>query len=110
MFNITDRFSNPWNNETIVDAVTKSNNDNIEKQEPVKNNYFKKRKRWNIKQIEESIAKSEHCNISKLINNSTVWKFVTKKWIELNYLSSGQYSLNINMTFKTSMLRSNMCD
>ena len=49
-----------------------SNNDNIEKQEPVKNNYFKKRKRRNIKQIEESIAKTEHYNISKLINNSTV--------------------------------------
>ena len=35
---------------------------------------------------------------------------MTKKWIELNDLSSGQYSLNINMTFKTSMLRSNICD
>ena len=36
-------------------------------------------------------------------------KFV-KKWIEVNYLSSGQYSVNKNIRFKTSMLRSHLCD
>ena len=32
----------------------------------------------------------EHYEISKLLNNSTVSKFVTKKWIQINDLSSGQ--------------------
>ena len=48
--------------------------------------------------------------ISKLLNNSTVSEFVTKKWIEVNDLSGGQYSVNKNVRFKTSMLRSNLCD
>ena len=39
-----------------------------------------------------------------------------KKWIKVNDLSSGQYSVNKNIRFiklqgyKTSMLRSNLCD
>ena len=33
-----------------------------------------------------------------------------KKWVEVNDLSSGQYSVNKNITFKTSMLRSDLCD
>ena len=41
--------------------------------------------------------------------DSTVWKFVTKmdwnKWF-----SSGNYSVNKNIRFKTSMLRSDLCD
>ena len=37
-------------------------------------------------------------------------KFLTKKWVEVNDLSSGQYSGNENTRFKTSMLRSNLCD
>ena len=48
----------------------------------------------------------EHYKTSKLLNDSSVSKFVTKKWIELNDLSSGQYSVNRNM----SMLRSDLCD
>ena len=51
----------------------------------------------------------EHYKIYKLLNDSTVSKFV-KKWIEVNYLSSGQYSVNKNIRFKTSMLRSHLCD
>ena len=35
---------------------------------------------------------------------------MTRKWIEVNNLSSGQYSLNKNIRFKTSMLRSDLCD
>ena len=31
----------------------------------------------------------ERCKISKLLNCSTVSKYVTKKWIEVNNLSSG---------------------
>ena len=33
-------------------------------------------------------------------------KFVTKKWIEVN----SQYSANKKIRFKTSMLRSDLCD
>ena len=32
--------------------------------------------------------------ISKLLNDSTVSKFVTRKWIEVSDLSGGQYSVN----------------
>ena len=52
----------------------------------------------------------EHYKISKLLNDSTISKFVTKKWVEMNDLSSGQYSVNKNIRFKTSMLRSDLCD
>ena len=48
----------------------------------------------------------EHCKKSKLLNDSTVSKFVTKKLIERNDLSCGQYSVNKNIRFKTSMVRS----
>ena len=52
----------------------------------------------------------EHYKLSKLLNNSTVSKFMTKRWIEVNDSSSGQYSANKNIRFKTSMLRSDLCD
>ena len=48
----------------------------------------------------------EHYKISKQINHSTVSKLVTQKWIEVNDLSSGQYSGNKNITFKTLVLMS----
>ena len=51
----------------------------------------------------------EHYKIYELLNDSTVSKFV-KKWIEVNYLSSGQYSVNKNIRFKNSVLRSHLCD
>ena len=35
---------------------------------------------------------------------------MAKKWVEVNDLSSGQYSVNKNIKFKTSMLRSDLCD
>ena len=47
----------------------------------------------------------EHYKISKLLSTSSVSKFVTKKWAEVNDLSSGQYSVKKNIRFKTSMLR-----
>ena len=52
----------------------------------------------------------EHYKISKLLNDSTASKFVTRKWVEVNNLSSGQYSSSKNIRFKTSVLRSNLCD
>ena len=51
----------------------------------------------------------EHFKICKLLNDSTVSKFLTRKWIEVNDLSSRQYATNKNMMFKTSMLRSDLC-
>ena len=48
--------------------------------------------------------------IPKLLRDSTVWNFLTKKCVKVNDLSSGQYSVNKNKSFKTSMLRSNLCD
>ena len=51
----------------------------------------------------------ENYKISNLLHDSTVLKFVRKKWIEVNDLSSSQYSVNKNITFKTSMLRSDFC-
>ena len=85
----------------IAEAVTRSNDDNIEKQESVKEIFIPLKKRGNIKQIEKSITNMEHYQISKLLNDSTGSKFVTKKWVNVNYLSSGQYSVNKNIRFKT---------
>ena len=64
----------------------------------------------NVKRIKINVIKMEHIKISKLLNDSSVLKCVTKKWIELNDLSFGQYSVNKNIRFKTSMLRSDLCD
>ena len=52
----------------------------------------------------------KHSELSKLSNDTYVSKFVTNKWIEVNDLSSGQYSVKENTRFKTSMLRSDLCD
>ena len=77
---------------------------------PLKKLLFHQKKRGNIKQIEKSIIKIEQYKISKLLNDSTVSKFVTKKWVEVNDLSSGQCSVNKNIRFKNSLLRSDLCD
>ena len=42
--------------------------------------------------------------------DSTVSEFVTKKWVKVNDLSGGQYSVDKSIRFKTSMLRSDLCD
>ena len=52
----------------------------------------------------------EHYQISELLNYSTVWKFVTRKWIEVNDLLGGQYFADKNIVFKTRMLTSDFCD
>ena len=84
----------------IVDAVTTSSDDNIEKQEPVKEIIIPpEKKRGNINKIEKRIIKMEHYKISKLLNDSSILKFVTNKWIEVNDLSSGQYSASKNIRF-----------
>ena len=52
----------------------------------------------------------EQYKISKLLIDSTVSKVATKKWVEVNDLSTGQYSVNKNIRFKTSMIRLDLCD
>ena len=47
---------------------------------------------------------------SKLLNNLTVSKLVTRKWVEVNDLSNGHYSVKRNIRFKTPMLRSILLD
>ena len=37
-------------------------------------------------------------------------KFRTKNWVEINDKSRGTYSVNRQINFKTSMLRSSLCD
>ena len=52
----------------------------------------------------------EHYKIPKFLNDAIVSKFVTEKWVEGNYLSSGHYFINKNIRFKNSQLRSDLCD
>ena len=52
----------------------------------------------------------KHHEIPRLLNDSTLSIFVTRKWIEVNDLSGSQYSVNKNKKFKTPMLRSDFCD
>ena len=56
----------------------------------------------------------EYQRIKNLVDNiaaDEVSRFITKKWIELHY-QSGETSYNTNkqIRFKTSMLRSDLCD
>ena len=81
----------------------------IKIQEMLKKYFFhqKKKKRRKIKRIKTVFIR---IRISKLLNDSTASKIATKKWIEENDLSSGQYSVNKSIMLKTSMLKVNLCD
>ena len=46
----------------------------------------------------------------KLLTDSSTSKFMSKKWIDVNDLSSDQYSVNKKIKFKTWMLTSHFCD
>ena len=37
-------------------------------------------------------------------------KFRTKNWVEINDESRGVYNVNSQIKFKTTLLRSNLCD
>ena len=52
----------------------------------------------------------EHYKICKLLNDSITSKFVTKKCIKVNDLSSGQYFVTKNIFFKTSVLTLDLWD
>ena len=59
----------------------------------------------NIIKIKTNIIKMEQCRLSKSLSN-----FPVSKWIEVNDLLSGQYSVNKNITFKNLMLVSDLYD
>ena len=52
----------------------------------------------------------KHYKISISLNDSTASNFLTKKLVEVNNLSVGQYPFNKNVGLKTSMLRSDLCN
>ena len=51
----------------------------------------------------------EQHKISKLLNNSAPSKSLTKKWIHVNDLSSGQNYVKKNIRIKIPMIRSDLC-
>ena len=56
-----------------------------------------------------STKRQKTCKISKLLSDSTESKFVTRKWIKVNYLLD-QYFANKNIRFTTPILRYDLCD
>ena len=54
----------------------------------------------------------EYQKIANLLGNTSdkVPRFITKKWIEVHDQSGGTYNTNKQIRFKTSMLRSDLCD
>ena len=72
----------------------------------LKKKLFCLEKRRNIKQTEKSIIKMEHYKISKLLNDSTVLCNLYQK----NRSKEMIYQVEKNIRFKTSMLRSDLCD
>ena len=53
----------------------------------------------------------EHRKIANLLESTSdnLSKFTTRNWVEINDKSRGNYA-NSDITFKTTMLRSNLCD
>ena len=54
----------------------------------------------------------EYQKIANLIVDASnqLSKFRTKNWVEINDESRGTYSVNSQINFKTTMLKSNLCD
>ena len=54
----------------------------------------------------------EYQRITNLLGNipDKVPRFITKKWIEVHDQSGETYNINKQIRFKTSMLRSDLCD
>ena len=54
----------------------------------------------------------EYQNIANLIDDTSNQpsKFRTKNWVEINDESRGVYNVNSQIKFKTTMLKSNLCD
>ena len=96
--------------EQIANAVTNSYDDKIVKTKFGEETVVPSKKEENLKQIKTSIIKMKHFKVSKLLNDSTLSKFVTRKSVVVTDLPSGQYSVNKNIRFKTLMLRSDLFD
>ena len=54
----------------------------------------------------------EYQKIANLLNDGSnkTFKFRTRNWVEINDEAKGTYSYNKQIKFKTSMLRSSLCD
>ena len=54
----------------------------------------------------------EYQKIINLLDNTPnqLSKFRTKNWIEINDQSKGTYNTNSDIRFKTTMLKSSLCD
>ena len=54
----------------------------------------------------------EYQKIANLIDDASnqLSKFKTKKWVEINDESRGTYNVNNQIKFKTTMLKSSLCD
>ena len=54
----------------------------------------------------------EYQKIANLINDTSNQpsKFKTRNWVEINYESRGAYNVNSQIKFKTTMLKSSLCD
>ena len=54
----------------------------------------------------------EYRKIANLIGNASNQpsKFKTKNWVEINDESRGTYNVNSQIKFKTTMLKSSLCD
>ena len=54
----------------------------------------------------------EYQKIAKLLGNipDKIPRFISKKWIKVHGQSGGTYNTNKQIRFKTSMLRSDLCD
>ena len=54
----------------------------------------------------------EYQKLANLLGNTSNQpsKFRTKNWVEINDESRGTYSVNRQLNFKISMLRSSLCD
>ena len=54
----------------------------------------------------------EYQKVIELIDTTSdnVPRFITNKWIEVDDQSGGSYNINKEIRFKTSMLRSYICD
>ena len=88
--------------ELVENKITEKN----VKPKPMSVSNSKNNEEINIVPEKEKYYKIEHCKISKLLDESTVSNFVTRKCIEVNSLSGGQCSATKKIMFKTHMLRS----
>ena len=54
----------------------------------------------------------EYQKIGNLLDNTPnqTSKFRAKNWVEINYDLRGTYNTNSQIKFKTSMIKSNLCD